>query len=205
MPAVDREVLRYRQHQLLPVAQQALVFFRVKGAICDDQIQISVVQHHLGLHRGVLHDPQLYIGITQFEGGQFLRDHIRDAEIAAADGHKTALQGMELIDHILKVFLNGIDLFHPLNKGHPERSQGDGAGLALKDGGAGLFFDFFDGSAEGGLGDVQLLCCFTETSLFVDRINVFHVAKHDGSPLILWACRVDSYPLLIGTNIDNKL
>lgn len=130
------------------------------------------------LHGGCFAGPECHVGILGLKGRDALGHDVVAAQVAAADGDNAALQGAQLVRHVVEMVFQLVNLLDSPDELDPERGQGDGPGLPLKDGRTGLLLLLADHRAQRGLGDVQLFGRLAEAALLVNAINILHIPEH---------------------------
>jgi hypothetical protein len=88
---------------------------------------------------------------------------------------------IDFVDIIFQAILDAPHFFHRSNILFAKFGESNGRDGTVKNRRTDSLLGFFDGQAEGGLGNKKLFCSPAEIPFLVDGVDIISVAKH-GSP-----------------------
>ena len=175
--------LVHQQHHVVFIEGGVLDLGIVQGLhpVDASQIQVDLTRKDLvhvtvAFHRIAV---DAHLGI---EGGKILEDLGPNIRAQQAQIELAVVGVAQAVDGLPAVFQGQEGLLHIGLIGLPVGGKGDVAALADEEGRAQLGLQFFDGGAEGGLGDMELFGGFGNVFVGRQTEKIFQLQKIHGAP-----------------------
>ena len=172
---VDRKGARYSQNHLFAFEKPRLVHRRVKGAVVYGKVQRPLLQLLLQAGCGRFVQAQLHTGIAFGKGAQQRGQHIRSKQHRTAQRQYARDAPFRVIQIPAQIRFDLQHLLRRADVGSPRLRKPDGRGAAVKDRRADSSLGLADHLTQGGLGNIERLCCPGEAALPVNLIHIGHL------------------------------